>query len=220
MTSTISSNRRMLLLIAGIPVTVLVTASWLWFYVVSGKLDLVDILGTANRGTLLSPAMALDDLQVVDGAGHAFIAYRSAPALWRILIPGSADCDEACRQRLHYLGQIHTAMGKYRLRIERVFLGLDMDGDEPLVAELAAQFPDMNLLYTAASSFQTVSTASSLASSIASSMASSMALQPDANVPAYYLVDPNGWIILAYAADTDGKDLMADLKFLLKNSNG
>jgi hypothetical protein len=38
--------------------------------------------------------------------------------------------------------------------------------------------------------------------------------------PAYYVVDPNGWIMLAYAANADGKDLMADLKFLLKNSNG
>lgn len=208
MTSTINSNRRMLLLIAAIPLIVILTASWLWFYVVSGKLDLVDILGTANRGTLLSPAMALDDLQVVDASGQAFIDYRSAPALWRILIPVSADCDEDCWQRLHYLRQIHTAMGKYQLRIERVFLGLDMDGDEPLVAELAAQYPDMNLLYTAASSFQVVS------------MAPSLVEQPDGKAPAYYLVDPNGWIILAYAADADGKDLMADLKFLLKNSNG
>ncbi len=205
MTSGINSNRWILLMIAGIPVIVILTASWLWFYVTSGKLDLVDILGTANRGTLLSPPVALDELQVVDATGQVFVDYHQEPALWRIVIPGNAGCDVNCQQLLHYTRQIHTAMGKYQLRIQRVFLGLDMDGSEPLMTELATQYPEMKLLYTAASRFQVVS---------------SMKVQSGVKPPAYYLVDPNGWIMLAYSADADGKDLMADLKFLLKNSNG
>jgi cytochrome oxidase Cu insertion factor (SCO1/SenC/PrrC family) len=203
-TSSINSNRRMLLLIAGIPVLVILTASWLWFYVASGKLDLVNILGTANRGTLLSPPVPVDELQAVDAAGQAFVDYQSEPALWRILIPGDAGCDTDCQQVLQYTRQIHTAMGKHKLRIQRVFLGLDMDGTAPQVIELAAQYPDMKLLYTAASRFRVVAAVG----------------MPDLKPPAYYLIDPNGWIMLAYSADADGKDLMADLKFLLKNSNG
>ena len=99
---------------------------------------------------------------------------------------------------------MHTAMGKYKIRIERVFLGLDLNGSELQSAELAAQYPQMKLLYTATSIFEGVLAAGA----------------GGAETPAYYVVDPNGWIMLAYAANADGKDLMADLKFLLKNSNG
>ena len=51
--------RLTLLLIAGLPVTMILLATWLWFYVASGKINLVDLLGTANRGELLSPPPAL-----------------------------------------------------------------------------------------------------------------------------------------------------------------
>lgn len=205
MTSTKSKNNRLtFLLIAGIPVVVILAASWLWFYVASGKLDLVDMLGTANRGTLLSPPVAIEELQLEDAAGEAYRQYQLEPALWRIMIPGRASCDAQCLSTLHYTRQIHTAMGKYRMRIERVFLGLDMNGSELQSVELAAQYPQMKLLYTATSIFEGVLGAGA----------------SGAETPAYYVVDPNGWIVLAYAANADGKDLMADLKFLLKNSNG
>jgi cytochrome oxidase Cu insertion factor (SCO1/SenC/PrrC family) len=203
-TSTNGSNRRTFLLIAGIPVIVILAASWLWFYVASGKLDLVDILGTANRGALLSPPVPLENLRLVDAAGEEFTEYQREPALWRILIPARSDCDSGCQRVLHYTRQIHTAMGKHKLRIERVFLGLDMDGGEPQAQALADEYPQMKLLYTAASLFEGALGEPGVA----------------AAAPAYYVVDPNGWIILAYTADADGKDLMADLKFLLKNSNG
>jgi len=36
----------------------------------------------------------------------------------------------------------------------------------------------------------------------------------------WYLVDPAGWVMMAYDDSVSYKDAMADLKFLLKNSNG
>ena len=39
------------------------------------------------------------------------------------------------------------------------------------------------------------------------------------NDPArWYLVDPAGWIMMSYSTDNSYKDVIADLKFLLKNS--
>ena len=49
------NNRIVLLSIIGIPVTMILAASWLWYFVVQGDLDLVGTLGTANRGTLVQP---------------------------------------------------------------------------------------------------------------------------------------------------------------------
>ena len=45
-------------LIAGIPLTMILAATWLWYFVVRGDLDLVCALGTANQGTLVQPVIA------------------------------------------------------------------------------------------------------------------------------------------------------------------
>jgi cytochrome oxidase Cu insertion factor (SCO1/SenC/PrrC family) len=199
-----NKNRMTLLLIAGIPVMIILASSWLWYYVASGRLDLVDILGTANRGSLLEPPVNLADLQAVDKEGLDFDPGAEAKPRWRIMVPGRSDCDANCRQLLYYTRQMHTAMGKYQNRIERVFLGIGMDGSESLNAELRQRYPRLKLLYTPSASFQTQLDSRRIT----------------AEQPVYYLVDPRGWIILSYQAETDGGDLMADLKFLLKNSNG
>jgi len=124
--------------------------------------------------------------------------------LWRILVPIVGTCDEACFELLHYTRQIHTALGKYKLRIERTALVVGGDRDSPWLQELARDYPKLKLLYTAPAAFAALTNA----------------LPEGGTKSAYYVVDPYGWVILAYAADEDGKDVMADLKFLLKNSNG
>ena len=36
----------------------------------------------------------------------------------------------------------------------------------------------------------------------------------------WYLVDPAGWVMMTYTHDISYKDVITDLKFLLKNSSG
>jgi hypothetical protein len=202
----ISKNRMALLLIAGIPVIIILASTWLWYFVASGRLDLVGALGTSNKGLLLSPPVALEELRPRDVRGQPFQALADKP-LWRILILGGESCDQDCRQMVYYTRQIHTAMGKYSNRIERLYLAAGSEpGSNPL-GELVEDYPKLNLLYTSAPAAETLLAATG----------------PDLATgerPAYFVVDPEGWVILAYAAEADGKDIMADLKFLLKNSNG
>ena len=35
----------------------------------------------------------------------------------------------------------------------------------------------------------------------------------------WYLIDPRGWIMMSYDSDIPYKDVISDLKFLLKNSS-
>lgn len=196
MNTELNRNRSALLLIAGIPVVIILASTWLWYYVASGRLDIVGVLGTANQGALLDPPLALEELSPVAEAGAPF-EVRGGPPLWRILLPGPAGCDARCRDLVQYTRQIHTAMGKYSNRIERVLLS-----SAPVDAQLSADYPGLKLLYTSASDLAALAAAGS----------------DDAGAD-YFVVDPAGWIILSYAADADGKDIMADLKFLLKNSN-
>ncbi|MEP5765492.1 MAG: hypothetical protein ABJ308_12905 [Halieaceae bacterium] len=201
MNTRVNKNRLVLLMIAGVPVMIILAASWLWYYVSSGRIDLVAILGTANRGELLSPPLALADFAPRTAAGDSFEIAAAAPPIWRILIPGEGSCDEACRQTLYYTRQINTAMGKYANRIERVYLAA-AERDAGLAEELAQTYPDLKVLYTAPASM------------------ASLGSDADGQMAGYFVVDPAGWIILSYAADADGKDVMADLKFLIKNSGG
>ena len=64
------NNRLVLLMIAGIPLTMILAASWLWYFVVNGDLDLVGALCTRV---------------VVSGPPSAFsrIAGRSRAVRWR-----------------------------------------------------------------------------------------------------------------------------------------
>lgn len=191
-----------LLLIAGIPLMIILASTWLWYYVASGRLDIVSVLGTANRGNLLEPPVDLAQLSPLDSSGNMF-SVPDQPPLWRIVLLGRGDCRDSCRHLLYYTRQIHTAMGKYANRIERVYLAAGANPGENPLGELAGDYPRLNLLYTSAPAVNALLEAAG-----------------NASEPAYFVMDPEGWIILSYPADADGKDIMADLKFLLKNSSG
>ena len=83
-----TNNRAVLLLIAGIPVTMILAATWLWFFVVQGDLDLVGALGTANRGTLVQPPRQLDDVGLFEQNGYEF-KYADMEPKWTMLVPAS-----------------------------------------------------------------------------------------------------------------------------------
>jgi hypothetical protein len=199
-----NNNRRVLLLIAGLPLLIILGATWLWRAVDSGQLDLLSLLGTANRGTLLQPPRPLQDQVLSDISGERVVIEPGAEGLWSILIPGSGHCDSSCEDTLYYTRQIRTAMGKYMGRIQRLYLVPGASGDGGLSTTQRAEHPELKVLYTPATAYRALFDARSAAEA----------------EPAYYIVDPQGWVMMYYTADADYRDVMADLKFLLKNSGG
>ena len=105
-------------------------------------------------------------------------------------------------------------MGKYQNRIGRVFAVSGQPG-EPSIAALEVEYPALKVLYTSTARMDALAAGEPAAGDPAAGDPVAAAA-----TAAYYLVDPGGWIILSYPAGADGKDLMADLKFLLKNSKG
>jgi hypothetical protein len=116
------NNRMVLLLIAGIPLTMILAATWLWYFVARGELDLVGTLGTANRGELVQPPRQIDDVVMFDGQDTP-LPYRSLDPRWTLVIPGAGGaCDSDCENTLYITRQIHVAMGKEFNRIRRIYL--------------------------------------------------------------------------------------------------
>ncbi len=210
-----NSNRMVLLLIAGIPVIVILLATWLWYFVARGDLDLVAILGTANRGALVQPPRLLAEAPLREQSGAAF-AYGSLEPRWAMLVPASAAaCDKTCEHTLYVTRQIHVALGKEFNRVRRVLVSEapvarvrlavgELSDGRPAPPELAAYLQQeqrgLEALVLDGADFDR--------------------LFPEylGDPGTWYLVDPAGWIMMAYNADIPYRDVMSDLKFLLKNS--
>lgn len=208
-------NRIIFLSIVGIPVTIVLAATWLWYFVAKGDLDLVAILGTVNHGTLIQPPRLLDDgnLEQRDGAVMAFA--ELAPQ-WTFLIPGGASCDTQCEQLLYLTRQIHQAMGKEISRIRRFYVSDTQPARTQFeVAELSDQRPTPDTFSDYLASEQRGLKAFTVSAESRATMFSEYVHNPST----WYLVDPAGWIMMYYNSAVPYKDVIADLKFLLKNSS-
>lgn len=208
------SNRLILLSIIGIPITVVLAASWLWFFVARGDIDLIAILGTSNHGSLVKPPRALDEGGLRDSGGTDFVYADLAPQ-WTLLIPGSSSCGTDCEGVLYLTRQIHLAMGKESKRIRRFYVSdttaaatsLDVEGlsDKRPAPDTFQGYLDneqrgLRAFVVPAQSF------------------SGLFFEYTQDSSTWYLVDPAGWIMMSYNNGTSYKDVMADLKFLLKYS--
>lgn len=212
-----SNSRMVLLLIAGIPVTIILAATWLWWFVLRGDLDIVGTLGTSNRGELVQPPRALYEAPLVDRAGQP-VDFPGREPRWTMLVAWSgADCNAKCEHLLYLTRQIQKAMGKDMRRLQRLFVsplpaagialsapalsdGKPLPGSlEQLLDRDHGRLRDLRLERSA---FDRL-----------------FAEQLQAE-DTWYLVDPQGWVMMAYDDSVSYKEVMADLKFLLKNSGG
>lgn len=212
-----TNNRLVLLTIAGIPLVMILTATWLWYFVVRGDLDLVGMLGTANRGTLVQPPRQLDDVQLFAQTGVPITYADLTPRRWTMLVPqGAGPCDRACEKRLYLTRQIHVAMGKEFNRLRRIFVSDAAVADIPLAVDrlsddspappdfgelLAEHHHGLKALRLEAGGYTRLFS------------------EHGADPTTWYLVDPAGWIMMSYNSEVPYKDVIADLKFLLKNSS-
>lgn len=210
------NGRLILALIAGIPLIVILAASWLWYFVVNGELDIVGALGTANQGVLVQPPRQALDGGWADARGTPF-ALPDTPR-WMLVVPlAGPRCASDCEHRLFTARQIHIALGKQMNRVSRALvsdtsageLGLEVDAlsdGRPLPADFAAYLArdqrGLRVWHSDPAEF--------------------VALFPEylESPDSWYLMDPAGWIMMRYDNSVSYKDVISDLKFLLKNSNG
>ena len=212
-------NRIVLLLIGGIPVTVALVATWLWYFVVRGDLDLVSILGTANRGELVQPPRQLDDQALLSKSG-ATLKFADMEPRWSMLIPAAGGrCDEACEKSLYVTRQIQVAMGKHFNRLRRFYIEEEHTGDTELVV---SQLSDGRPVPPAGGFSEYLATEHRGLQALTVSVTGYIALfaEYSSDPGTWYLADPGGWIMMSYNEQTPYKDVITDLKFLIKNSGG
>ena len=228
-------GRAILLLIAGLPVTMILAATWLWYFVERGDIDIVGALGTANSGEILSNPVNIRSRSFTasDGSETSLDALERK---WTFMVVNSGEiCDATCSELLYLTRQIRIAIGRDFHRIQRVMM-VDLPADTIRIqtstgAESAQERIEGGAVTEAIDNASTIAAAGEtpLLDAIESEhpdvsvwQAGSEPVVPERHAAdsAWYLVDPSGWVMMRYSSEVNYKDVIGDLKFLLKNSGG
>lgn len=144
----------------------------------------------ANHGALLEPIVNLEDAV----PGSMIHGSRN----WRLVYTADDGCGEPCRKGLYTLRQSRLMLGKEMDRLERVFL----HGAEPPDTLLDAE-EHQGLVALHDTALQAVLEEK----------------RPESLPPGgYYLIDPHGNLVLYFSPDIKPRDLVDDIKRLLKLS--
>lgn len=148
--------------------------------------------GRANHGVLLEPITSLPE--AVPGSA----LYELEGGRWKLVYVNTAACDDECRNGLYTIRQIRLMLGREMDRVDRVFL----HGDAPL---------DTLYLQAEHEGLATIGE-TPLAAFLVSR------IPPDVPPNGYFLVDPLGNLVLYFPPGIDPRDMVSDLKRLLRLS--
>ena len=143
-----------------------------------------------NHGMLLEPIVNLAD----EVPASSILEER----LWLLVYVDNASCDEGCEQALYTLRQSRLMLGREMDRLQRVFL----HGDEP---------PDNLLLADEHEGLITLQD-DALRSVLDNKKPEVLA------AGGYYLIDPHGNLVMYFSPDVVPRDMVDDIKRLLKLS--
>lgn len=164
--------------------------------------------GQTNHGRLIDPPAAFADFQARDRDGKLQDAGFAGKEWWLVYVL-PADCGQPCRNRLFQMRQVRVALGKEAERVRQVLIQT-----VPVSAEtealIAAEFPGFARMQ--ADSQQ-----------VDQALARTGANAAEAG--RLYIMDPMGWLMMAYEPEADeaasvvkAEDVLNDLKKLLKAS--
>lgn len=144
----------------------------------------------ANHGALLEPIVNLRDVV----PGSAIPDNRS----WLLLYADDGVCGDSCQNALYALRQSRLMLGKEMDRVERVFLH-------------GAQAPDTLLITDEHKGLITLQDAA-LRAVLDNKKPGTL------DAGGYYLIDPHGNLVLYFSPDINPRDMVDDIKRLLKLS--
>jgi len=187
-----SRGRRQLLIVAAVFLLPLLVAFSLYY----GKLWRP--AGSSSKGELIDPArpLAVAGLRQSDGTPAGANPFQEK---WTLLYIGDGACDADCRTALVFARQSRLALNNEMTRVQRVLLATANCCDNEYFAREQA-----GLIALDASSKE----ASAL-----------LAQFPAAREHSLFIVDPLGNLMMRHDASHTTKDLLSDLKKLLKLSH-
>lgn len=166
-----------------------------------------------NQGKLIIPPVPITLFPIKNSAGqfldHTLPHDKSKPptpktthSKWMMLLFYPGHCDIICFKKLYYLRQIRIATGKNQERVERVILTYKPWHHASTQYIFERDFSGTQHWFVNQSIFE---------KSFLQKINLSYALSPGV----IYLVDPLGYIMMAYQPNANPEDILKDLQHLL-----
>jgi hypothetical protein len=155
--------------------------------------------GMKNKGELLQPPADLRGMTptLLDGSGYAWAPVNR---VWRITVAPPADCGAECTKIAEDIHKVWELLGREAARVDVLWLcptaSCALPADNAQLANLRLLQPDAALRAKLP-------------------RVDAVAYSGGRGVPVY-VIDPNGFVILRYAAGSDPGGLRYDLAKLLK----
>lgn len=175
-------------------------------------------LGT-NHGELIEPPLSISKLKLMTDNGERLnnelkqtqhdTQTPTTNGKWMLLLFYPNECDQACQQGLYNLRQVRTATGKAMNRVRRALLTYPQYDENHLSPLLSQHFLGTLHLLIEKNNYRKV-----IGSGVLRDQFPHYAIQAGV----YFIVDPNGNIMMSYRPGTKPESIYKDLKHLLKAS--
>jgi hypothetical protein len=142
---------------------------------------------TRNHGELLQPPLPMTEVRAQLDDGSAW-PLGNLDREWSLLIRLPAACQQACRERLELLPRVREAQGRHA---GKLFLFVLDPLDQPLPEPIRPLHLQGNL-------------------------PAPLRDRPEGELPALWLVDPNGFLVMHYQPQFDPSGLRRDLSRLVR----
>jgi hypothetical protein len=191
------NNRLTIILVIVIFVSPLVL-SW----VVFNYTDFLEMRGMSNKGELIDPPRPIADLALVDPLKDD--REDSLHGKWSLVYVAN-KCGKVCMDNVYLMRQIHAAMDKHSLRVQKVLLLTDqkaVDLKGALVDFVGQQVINTDLI------------------NVNDLLKKFRLNESDNAIEAnrIYIIDPLGNLMMSYQPGTNPRDIYKDLKKLLRSS--
>ncbi|MDO7925949.1 hypothetical protein Q6A51_04110 [Pseudomonas sp. KFB-139] len=133
-----------------------------------------------------------------NGQNRADLGVQADEQRWQLLVSAPGQCDADCQQLVYLARQVQIGLGRDATRASHALATTTPLSDD-YAEKLRQDYPQLRRYPLDLARYQK--------------------LAPGLNAPQLWIIDPHGNLVLRYDARVKGKDLLIDLRQLLKLSN-
>ena len=158
----------------------------------------------SNHGEIISTAPNISKVAYYDLKRRDTQPGEQLLGKWWLVYVAPEKCYQECQEDLYNMRQVQAALGRDALRVDRLFVAHPNCPRATCENYLSEFYPDMQRATFEHSDFNALFIQSSK-------------YAPN-TLGRMYIIDPLGNIMMAYAPDTNPKEMLSDLKRLLRVS--
>ncbi len=161
---------------------------------------------TTNKGQLITPPRDFYNVQLHAPNGQLIKQHGTDERKWLFIYMTTQPCNTDCKRSIYKMQQTYKALFENkRKRVARILITFERSNDSQFYNWLNKHYHGTQFYIMRKTDF--IKLTQGLPSQ-----------QQVLTKGAYYLVDPNGNLMMSYAQDIKPKNLLSDIRKLLRNS--